>query len=133
MAHAEGGRTDDARTLLEIRHSGLGLPEDELWLTAMVDYAEAAIECRDPKYAGPLFDRLAPWSNQFALPAVLRLWAGQPLPRRPGHRPRSLQRGGLILLPICGDERPDGCEILCRPDRPPVGTNVRHTRCSRQP
>ena len=67
MAHAEGGRTDDARTLLErFATADFGLPEDELWLTAMVDYAEAAIECRDPKYAGPLFDRLAPWSNQFA-------------------------------------------------------------------
>ena len=30
----------------------------------MYCYAEAAIECRDPKYAGPLFDRLAPWADQ---------------------------------------------------------------------
>ena len=27
-------------------------------------YAEAAIQCGDPKYAGPLFDRLAPWAEQ---------------------------------------------------------------------
>src|SRR5438132_2440636 len=32
----------------------------------MVCYAEAAIACRNPKSAGPLFDRLVPWSNQFA-------------------------------------------------------------------
>ena len=32
----------------------------------MVDYAEAAIECRDPEYAGPLFDRLAPWADQLS-------------------------------------------------------------------
>jgi hypothetical protein len=33
----------------------------------MVCYAEAAIECRDPQYAGRLFDRLAPWANQLAI------------------------------------------------------------------
>ena len=27
-------------------------------------YAEVAIACRDPKYAGTLFDRLAPWADQ---------------------------------------------------------------------
>ena len=30
----------------------------------MYCYAEAAIHCGDPKYAGPLFDRLAPWADQ---------------------------------------------------------------------
>ena len=30
----------------------------------MFCYAEAAIHCGDPKYAGPLFDRLAPWAGQ---------------------------------------------------------------------
>jgi hypothetical protein len=29
----------------------------------MVSYSAAAIECRDPKYAGPLYDRLAPWAD----------------------------------------------------------------------
>jgi hypothetical protein len=41
---------------------------DQIWLTGMVDFAEAAIECRDPKYAQPLFDQLAPWAEQ--LPAT---------------------------------------------------------------
>jgi hypothetical protein len=30
----------------------------------MVSYVEAAIHCGDPKYAGPLFDQLAPWAEQ---------------------------------------------------------------------
>jgi len=30
----------------------------------MACYAEAAIEVRDPKYAGPVVDRLAPWADQ---------------------------------------------------------------------
>ena len=29
-------------------------------------YADVAIACRDPKYAGPLFDRLAPWADQMS-------------------------------------------------------------------
>jgi len=33
-----------------------------------VDYADAAIECGDPRYAEPLFDLLAPWADQ--LPAT---------------------------------------------------------------
>jgi len=37
---------------------------DPVWITATVCYAEAAIEVRDPKYAGPVFDRLAPWADQ---------------------------------------------------------------------
>jgi tetratricopeptide (TPR) repeat protein len=68
-AHVEGDRTDQARILLaEFATEDFDLPLDQIWLTGMVDYAEAAIECRDPKYAGPLFDRLAPWAGQ--LPAT---------------------------------------------------------------
>jgi hypothetical protein len=32
----------------------------------MTLYTEAAIECRDPQCAGPLFDRLAPWAAQLS-------------------------------------------------------------------
>jgi tetratricopeptide (TPR) repeat protein len=68
-AHAEGDRIDDARGLLEeFADEGFELPLDQIWLTGMVDYADAAIECGDPKYAGPLFERLAPWGEQ--LPAT---------------------------------------------------------------
>jgi class 3 adenylate cyclase len=68
-AHVEGDRTDEARYLLEeFAAEDFDLPLDQIWLTGMVDFAEAAIECREPKYAGPLFDRLAPWAGQ--LPAT---------------------------------------------------------------
>ena len=42
------------------------LPQDQVWTTGMVSYAGAALECRDPKYAEPLFDRLAPWADQWS-------------------------------------------------------------------
>jgi class 3 adenylate cyclase/tetratricopeptide (TPR) repeat protein len=66
-AHAEGGRTDHARDLLEeLATAGFDLPLDSLWLTSMSGYAEAAIAVSEPMYAGPLFDRLAPWADQLA-------------------------------------------------------------------
>ncbi len=68
-AHVEGDRTDDARALLEqFAAADFDLPLDQTWLTGMVDFAEAAIECRDPKYAEAIFEQLAPWSDQ--LPAT---------------------------------------------------------------
>ena len=68
-AHVEGGRTDRAAELLaEFAAAGFELPLDQLWLTGMVDFAEAAIECRDPVYAGPLLAQLEPWAAQ--LPAT---------------------------------------------------------------
>ena len=64
VAHAEGGRIDDARELLEeLAAADFDIPMDVTWLTTMVSYSDAAIECRDPEYAGPLFDRLAPWAG----------------------------------------------------------------------
>jgi hypothetical protein len=66
MAHAQGGRTDDARPLLDAFSAAeFDLPLDLRWLNGMVNYAEAAIECQDRQYAGPLFDRLAPWAHQW--------------------------------------------------------------------
>ena len=66
MAHAQAGRTDDARRLLEeFSAAEFELPLDYTWLTGMVYYAEAATECRDPQYAQPLLDRLAPWADQW--------------------------------------------------------------------
>ena len=68
LAHVEAGRIDDARRLLEeFAAADFDLPLDPSWLTGMADYAEAAIACRDPKYAGPLFDRLAPWADQMSM------------------------------------------------------------------
>jgi len=68
-AHVEAGRVDRASELLEeFGAASFQLPLDQVWLTGMVDFAEAAIECRDRASAGPLFDQLEPWAAQ--LPAT---------------------------------------------------------------
>ena len=55
LAHAEADRTEDARRFVGgVRCRRLRSPMDRVWLTGMVCYADAAIECGDPKYAGPL-------------------------------------------------------------------------------
>jgi hypothetical protein len=60
-----GDRFDAARHHLEaFAATEFDLPMDPDWLTGMAMYAEAAIACRDPQYAEPLFDRLAPWAGQ---------------------------------------------------------------------
>ena len=65
LAHAEADHTEDARHLLEeFAAADFDLPMGPGWITEMYCYAEAAIHCGDPKYAGPLFDRLAPWAEQ---------------------------------------------------------------------
>jgi hypothetical protein len=62
LAHAEADHAEDARRLLEeFAAAHYDLPDD---ITAMHCYAEAAIRCGDPKYAGPIFDRLVPWAEQ---------------------------------------------------------------------
>jgi hypothetical protein len=65
QAHAQADHTEDAQLLLEeFAAADFDLPADQMWITAMHSYAEAAIHCGDPKYAGPLFDRLVPCSGQ---------------------------------------------------------------------
>jgi class 3 adenylate cyclase len=65
QAHAEADHTEEVRNLLaEFAAADFDLPADQSWITAMNSYAEAAIHCGDPKYAGPLFDRLVPWAEQ---------------------------------------------------------------------
>jgi tetratricopeptide (TPR) repeat protein len=65
-AYADAGRIDDARNLLEkFSAAGFELPMDLLWLLGMFAYSAAAIECRDRKYARPLYERLAPLADQF--------------------------------------------------------------------
>jgi ATP/maltotriose-dependent transcriptional regulator MalT len=64
-------RTDEARHVLEEFAAGnFDLPLDPLWLSGMLVYAQAAVGIGDPKYAGPLFDRLAPWAEQFSTTGV---------------------------------------------------------------
>jgi hypothetical protein len=68
-AHVEVDRTDEALRQLEaFAASGFDLQLDQVWLSGMVDYADAAVECADPSYARPLFELLAPWHAQ--LPAT---------------------------------------------------------------
>ena len=68
-AHVEVDRTDAALGQLEaFAASGFDLQLDHVWLSGMVDYADAAVMCGDPTYAWPLFERLAPWHAQ--LPAT---------------------------------------------------------------
>jgi len=67
IAYSQAERTDDARRLLlEFAAEGFSLPQDSAWLNGMTEYAEAAIACGDQEFAGPLFDRLAPFSDQFS-------------------------------------------------------------------
>jgi hypothetical protein len=64
LAHAESDHTEDARHLLEeFADADFDLPWDQAWITGMHCYAEAAMYCGDPRYAGPLFERLAPWAG----------------------------------------------------------------------
>jgi hypothetical protein len=71
MAHADAGQLDEARRLLsELATRGFDFPIDILWTGGMVFCAEAAIECRDTGYAGPLFEHLAPWADQWSTTSV---------------------------------------------------------------
>ena len=65
LAHTQADQTDDVRRLLEeFAAVDFDLPMDQAWITTMYCYADAAIHCGDPKFAGPIFDRLAPWAEQ---------------------------------------------------------------------
>jgi hypothetical protein len=71
LAQVEAGDTDAARHLLEeFAATDFELPMDFAWLTGMALYAEAAVECRDPRYAEPVFERLAPWSGRLVYDAA---------------------------------------------------------------
>ena len=66
-AYAEGDRLDEARHLLEeFAATDFDLPMDSVWVTGMVSYSDAAIECRDPRYAGPLLHLLSPWADEWS-------------------------------------------------------------------
>jgi class 3 adenylate cyclase/tetratricopeptide (TPR) repeat protein len=67
LALVEGDRNNEATQLLEkFAVTGFELPWDPIWLSSTIEYAEAAIMCRDPRYAEPLFERLAPWASQMS-------------------------------------------------------------------
>ena len=50
----------------ELAAAGFDFPMDSNWTSSMVFCAEAAIECRDTRYAVPLLDHLAPWADQWS-------------------------------------------------------------------
>jgi class 3 adenylate cyclase/tetratricopeptide (TPR) repeat protein len=88
LAYAEGGRIDDARQLLdELAATNFDVPMDVNWFTAMMSYSGAAIECRDPRYAGPLLEKLAPWAD---------VWSTTMGPTAEG--PVSVTLGGLAAV-----------------------------------
>jgi tetratricopeptide (TPR) repeat protein len=71
MAHVEGdGPTTPVSCWTGFASADFDLTLDQLWLPGMVYYAEAAIECEDPKYAAPLFDWLVPWADQLPCDGV---------------------------------------------------------------
>ncbi len=66
-AYVEGDECAQASDLLdEFAGMGYELPLDQLWLTGMVDFAEATIECNDTRHAARLLEQLEPWSGQLA-------------------------------------------------------------------
>jgi len=67
LANMYAGPTDEARRLLaEFAAEDFDLPAEAGWSLWMVDYANAAIKCRDTTFAGALLERLAPFAAQFA-------------------------------------------------------------------
>ena len=67
LAYAEADRTDDARQqLAKFAAARFEIPMRIGWVTAMVAYTDAAIACRDPQYAAPIFARLAPNADQWS-------------------------------------------------------------------
>jgi hypothetical protein len=68
VAYTEADDTANAaRLLAELAAADFELPQNTGWLPAMVSYADAATAVGDARYAGPLFDRLAPFADQWAL------------------------------------------------------------------
>jgi len=67
MAYAQAERFEDASRILgEFAATGYVLPEDAAWLNGMTEYADAAINCGEPRSAQALYDLLSPWANQFS-------------------------------------------------------------------
>ena len=115
---------DDARLFNDWLPPTYAVTMGLLWITAMVSYAEAAIECREPRYAAPLFNQLAPWADQLSTTGTTV--AG----------PVSHVLGGLATVLGRPDEaeayfarsaacqQADRCHVLRRPHRPPLGADA---------
>ena len=71
MACVEGDDLDRAGQLLDrFAANGYVLPQDNTWMDGMVEYAEAAIECRDATHAEHIGAQLSPFADQVAYNAV---------------------------------------------------------------
>ena len=93
-AHVEGDRVDRAAELLEeFAAAGFQLPLDQMWLTGMVDFAEAAIECRDAAACRCPVRAARALGGPAARHRGFGPRPGQPLPRGPGHGHRSSSTG----------------------------------------
>ena len=130
-AHVEVDGTDEALAQLEaFAASGFDLRMDHVWLSGMVDYADAAVVCGDPTYATPLFERLAPWHAQLpatgatALPPVSHYLGGLA-----GVLGRYDEADAYFSQAAAVSERL-GAEVLRRPDGPVVGKRLGPARSS---
>jgi class 3 adenylate cyclase len=66
LAHAEGERYEEAKALLhEFGDNGYQLPMDAPWLTGMIAYADAAVDCGDTASTEAMLEQLAPFSQQW--------------------------------------------------------------------
>ena len=112
-AHVEAGRIDDAsRKLEEFAAAGFEMPLDQIWLTGMVDYAEAAIECGNPRVRAPPVRAARAVGRTVAGDRRLGARTRQPLPRRVGFGARSLRRRRHVLRAVRRDERTHRSEVL---------------------
>jgi len=67
LSHIDADRFAEARACLEaFAAGGFELPRDALWLTGMTCYAEAAIQCGETEFAGPIFEQLDPVADQLS-------------------------------------------------------------------
>ena len=66
LALSEAGRLDETVAMLHrFAGDGFDLPMDVTWLTGMVAYAIAVIECGATEFAEPLVERLEPFERQW--------------------------------------------------------------------
>ena len=66
LAHSEGDRFEKASDILDdFGKMGFTLPLDVTWLTGIIAYADAAIDCRHAEAAQSLFDQLEPFATQW--------------------------------------------------------------------
>jgi class 3 adenylate cyclase/tetratricopeptide (TPR) repeat protein len=71
LAHVEGNHLDEAsRILADGSSTGRDTPSSGAWLTDQTIWAEVAIELKHAQSAERLFERLAPWANQFSAGAL---------------------------------------------------------------